>query len=126
MIRILYVEDNQINRFVFEKLLARHAHITMVDNGPDGVALAEKECFDLVVLDLNLDQPNYDGFDVIRELYAIGFKKRCNAIIFALTAYSGIIWEEKTMEAGFDGYFSKPIDPNTLLSTYHELKGIPN
>lgn len=122
MMRILYIEDNEINRFVFEKLMKKHAEVSTVADGPTGVELCELNCYELVVIDINLDDPNYDGFDVLNELNGLEYKKRCGALIFALTAFSGDEWEKKCMNAGFDAYFAKPVNPSWLINKYDELK----
>lgn len=116
--KILYIEDNSINRLVFETLLAPKAEVFCAENGPEGLALAKEECYEIIVIDLNLNDPEMDGFDVIRTLRKTGYDNRCTSKLYALTSYVGEDWEEKCKKAGFDGFFNKPLDPNKILDNH--------
>ncbi|KEO75062.1 response regulator [Anditalea andensis] len=118
--KILYIEDNNINRLVFETLLSPKAEVACAETGPIGLDLAMKECYEIVVIDLNLNDPEMDGFDVIRTLKDDKYDLRCSSKLYALTSYVGTEWEEKCLEAGFDGFFNKPLDPNKILEN-HQL-----
>jgi two-component system, cell cycle response regulator DivK len=116
--KILYIEDNNINRMIFETLLSPKAEIACAESGPTGLEMASKDCYDLIVIDLNLNDPKMDGFDVVKNIRENGYCDRCTSKLFALTSYAGDEWEQKCMQAGFDGYFNKPLDPNKILETY--------
>jgi len=116
--KILYIEDNSINRLVFETLLAPKAEVDCAENGPQGIALAGEKCYEIIVIDLNLNDPEMDGFDVISNLKKSGYHHRCNSKLYALTSYMGDDWEEKCKSAGFDGFFNKPLDPNKILDNH--------
>lgn len=116
--KILYIEDNNINRLVFETLLAPKADVACAENGPTGLDLAMKECYEIVVIDLNLNDPEMDGFDVIKTLKDTEYDLRCSSKMYALTSYVGSEWEEKCKKAGFDGFFNKPLDPNKILENH--------
>jgi len=116
--KILYIEDNSINRLVFETLLAAKAEVACAENGPLGLALAKKECYEIVVIDLNLNDPEMDGFDVVRILKDSKYDQKCTTKLYALTSYMGPEWEEKCKLAGFDGFYNKPLDPNKIIENY--------
>jgi len=115
--KILYIEDNNINRLVFETLLEPKADVTCAKNGPSGLEMAIEDFYDIIVIDLNLNDPKMDGFDVIRDLRDSGYKMN-SSILIALTSYVGHEWEEKCRKAGFNGFYSKPLDPNKILDNH--------
>ncbi|MBS9523383.1 response regulator [Litoribacter ruber] len=118
--KILYIEDNNINRMIFETLLSPRADIACAENGPAGLEMAAKDCYEMIVIDLNLNDPKMDGFDVLKSLRENGYCQKCSSSkLFALTSYAGDEWEKKCIEAGFDGYFNKPLDPNIILENYN-------
>lgn len=117
-LKILYIEDNGINRLVFETLLASKAQVICAENGPIGISVAENACFDIIIIDLNLNDPEMDGFDVIRSLKRLGYDDKCSSKLYALTSYVGPEWEEKCIKAGFDGFYNKPLDPNKILENH--------
>ncbi|MBS9525243.1 response regulator [Litoribacter ruber] len=120
--RILYIEDNELNRVVFAALLAKVADVVCVSSGSEALELLVNAQFDIVVIDLNLNDPEIDGFEVMRTLTQNGFKKQNSTRFYALTAYAHENWEKKCMDAGFDHYFTKPVDPSEILEKDNELK----
>lgn len=113
--RILYIEDNDINRFVFSKMLSDVAEISVASNGTDGLELLKDNIFDFVFLDLNLDD-EMDGFDVLKEIDRLEYREKSDAKIIAITAYVSDDWQEKCRVAGFDNYIGKPVTPTGLRS----------
>jgi|AntRauMFilla1563_2_1112583.scaffolds.fasta_scaffold51807_2 CheY-like chemotaxis protein len=105
--KALYVEDNPINRLIISKSLQVFCDIKTEENGFVAIEMAKAEAFDIIILDLNLGDPKMDGFGVLQNLK---FKEKQKAIYIALTAYTGKEWEDKCLNAGFDLYFSKPVD----------------
>ena len=64
---ILYIEDNPDNMLLVKRALeARGYHLLQAMNGLDGVAMAEREEVDLILLDINL--PDIDGYEVARRI----------------------------------------------------------
>lgn len=117
-IRILYIEDNAINRLTVEKLLGRYAKVDTEATGYAGIQTALANPYDIYLIDLNLGDPTIDGFEVLRVLK---FEKNLKGLFVALTAYTGPEWEEKCIKSGFDMYQSKPISGDAFwnrLSTY--------
>ncbi|WP_143961481.1 response regulator [Litoribacter populi] len=120
--RILYIEDNELNRVVFAALLAKVADVVCVSNGSEAIELLVNAQFDIVVVDLNLNDPEFDGFDIMKRISREGFREKNSTRFYALTAYAHENWEKKCLEAGFDHYFTKPVDPNEILELDSKLK----
>lgn len=116
-LRVLYVEDNPINRLVVEKSLQKLCTIVTEENGFKAIELASHDPYDIYILDLNLGDPDIDGFDVLKFLKS----KYKNACYAALTAFSGKEWEEKCLSAGFDLYYNKPINPQSMWGAMVEV-----
>jgi two-component system cell cycle response regulator DivK len=111
--RILIIEDDGPSSVLVQYLLhcAGHRTISAAD-GREGVRLALQEGPDLVICDLQL--PLLTGFEVVERLRAAP-QWRCVPVI-AVTASSMLGDRERVMRAGFDGYISKPIVPETFVA----------
>ena len=111
--RILLIEDNEQNRYLATFLLEKNGfEVVCAQDGHQGIALAAREQFDLVLLDILL--PVMDGYAVAGEL------RRNPALqsvpIIAVTSYAMVGDREKAMAAGCDGYIEKPINPDTFVA----------
>ena len=107
--RILVVEDNAANLELVRFLLSHHGYtVLLARDGPEGVAVALQEKPGLILCDLQM--PGYDGYQVLREL-----RGKLDVMIVALTAFSMPNDRHNVLIAGFDGYMSKPIDPETFV-----------
>ena len=111
--RILIIEDNAANLELVRYLLAHSGYtVLMARDGAQGVALARQERPDLIVCDLQM--PVLDGYQVLAQL-----RERPDTVgtrIVALTAFSMPYDRERVMTAGFDGYLSKPIEPQKFVA----------
>ncbi|WP_379139546.1 PAS domain S-box protein [Paenibacillus sp. sgz500992] len=117
-INILLAEDNYINQLVLTKTLEKIGHrITTVTNGIDAVEAANKEKFDLILMDLHM--PIMNGFDAVK-LIREEHKENCPPII-AVTANALKGDREKCLAAGMDEYVSKPIKREVILKLINEL-----
>jgi two-component system cell cycle response regulator len=110
--RILVIEDNPANmelvRYVLEAF--GYAVIEAID-GETGLELARAEPPHLVICDLEL--PGIDGIEVARQLKAHPALARVPLV--AVTAFAMVGDRERLLAAGFDGYISKPLDPQTFV-----------
>ena len=114
MTRILMVEDNQDNLLLATLLLAPlRVELRAAPDGPSGIALAQAEAFDLILLDIQL--PGMDGYQVARALRAM--PRLAATPIVAITSYAMAGDREKALSMGFTGYLEKPIDPETFTRT---------
>ena len=107
MPRILLVEDNEMNRDMLSRRLERRGYqIAIAVDGAEGVAMATSENPDLILLDMSL--PVLDGWEAARQLKASDTTKAIP--IIALTAHAMSGDRERALEAGFNGYITKPLD----------------
>jgi two-component system cell cycle response regulator DivK len=110
---ILYVEDNPDNMMLVQRALeARGYRLLKARNGLDGVATAESEQVDLILLDINL--PDIDGYEVARRLRSSSKRELTSVPIIAVTANALKGDAEKALDAGCDVYMSKPINIREL------------
>ena len=113
--RVLVVEDNDMNMQLVEYLLEEGGYqIVKAASGEDALSIARGgEPVDLILMDIHL--PGIDGLSVIREMKA---DPQTGAIpILALTAHAMRGDRDRFLEAGCDGYISKPIDVKTFLTS---------
>ena len=112
--RILVAEDNAANLELMREILDIQGHeIIEAHDGSEALLQAELAKPDLILLDVNM--PVLNGFEVLERLRA---NPQLAAIkVVALTAYAMRGDREKALEAGFDGYLTKPIDIQTLTET---------
>lgn len=110
--RILLVEDNEQNRDMLSRRLARKGYevITAVD-GQQGVTLAQESKPDLILMDMSL--PILDGWQATKKIKSDSETKGIPVI--ALTAHAMVGDREKALEVGCDDYETKPIDFPHLL-----------
>ncbi|MCF1709076.1 ATP-binding protein [Tabrizicola sp. J26] len=104
--RVLVIEDNSINRFVLSTLLAESGHeVTEAIDGMEGVALAEKERFDVILMDISM--PRLDGMEATRLVRQGGAS--ATARIVAVTAHAMPDELQRYRAAGMDDCLVKPI-----------------
>ena len=121
MTRILLVEDNEMNRDMLSRRLARRGfEVLIAENGQTGVDLTLSEKPDLVLMDMSL--PIMDGWEATRRLKA---DPDTSAIpIIALTAHAMASDRELAIEAGCEDYDSKPVDLPRLLGKIEQLLAV--
>jgi two-component system cell cycle response regulator DivK len=107
MLKILLVEDNEMNRDMLAKRLARKGYaVISAQDGEQGHSLACSEAPDLILMDVSL--PLMNGWEVTRLLKD---NERTQHIpIIALTAHALVTDRNTAMDAGCDDYDTKPID----------------
>jgi CheY-like chemotaxis protein len=109
MRRILVVEDNPDCYTVVQEALHYHfrgIEVIGASSGGEFQRALAKEHPDLVIIDLRL--PDADGWQLLARMRKDPDTSDVPAV--AITAYDSATVEEKSIEAGFDGYFSKPLD----------------
>jgi two-component system, cell cycle response regulator DivK len=111
--RILAIEDHAENRRILGYLLAS-AGFEMIEavTGEEGVAAAEKERPDLIIMDIQL--PGLDGYEATRRIKANPALRHIPIIVVTSYALSGD--DVKAFEAGCDAYVTKPFVPRELLA----------
>jgi CheY-like chemotaxis protein len=112
-LRVLLAEDNPVNQLLATRLLEKRGHrVTVAANGREALAALDRESYDLVFMDVQM--PEMDGLEAT---IAIREKEKAGANhlpVIALTAHAMKGDQERCLEAGMDGYLSKPIRPQEL------------
>jgi CheY-like chemotaxis protein len=104
--KILVVEDSPDNMKLFRTVLTLKGHeVTGLPGGEGLLDTIERTTPDLVLMDIQL--PGQDGFALLREIRQSPFSA---LRVVALTAHAMTGDRERALEAGFDGYITKPID----------------
>jgi len=110
--KILVVEDNEMNRDMLCRRLARKGYTVLVaEDGIDGIDTARAERPDVIVMDLSL--PRIDGWEATRRLKAD--ETTSGIPVIALTAHAMSTDRDKALAAGCDDFDTKPVDFNRLL-----------
>jgi two-component system, cell cycle response regulator DivK len=110
---ILCIEDNPDNMLLFKRVLeAAGYNLLYAKNGLTGLAQAEAEDIDLILLDINL--PDIDGYEVARRIRKSAKSQLGKVPIIVVTANALKGDAQKALDAGCNLYLSKPIDIHTL------------
>ena len=118
MPRVLLVEDNELNRDMLSRRLARKKYEVLIAvDGGEGIAMARSEAPDLILMDMSL--PVLDGWEATRQLKAS--PETSSIPVIALTAHAMSGDREKAMEAGCDDYDIKPVELSRLLAKMEAL-----
>jgi two-component system cell cycle response regulator DivK len=118
MAKILLVEDNEMNRDMLSRRLARKGYeVVIAVDGQQGIDMARSETPDLILMDMSL--PVLDGWAATRELKAAAETKAIPVI--ALTAHAMVGDREKAVEAGCDDFDTKPIEFPRLVEKIEAL-----
>ncbi|MCK6580255.1 MAG: response regulator [Anaerolineae bacterium] len=112
--RVLVVEDNADNMTLMCDILEAFGYATVkARNGAEGVAAAEREIPDLILMDLSM--PQMDGWTATRQIKALPALRAIPVI--ALTAHAMLGDRDRAMEAGCDDYITKPISLRSFSET---------
>jgi len=112
---VLLAEDNEVNQRLVVRALERRGHrVTVARNGLEALAALEGNAFDLVLMDVQM--PEMDGLEATRILR----RKGVRIPILALTAHALKSDQERCLQAGMDGYLSKPIAVAALVRTVEQ------
>ena len=115
--RILVIEDNPTNMELIAYLLqAFNYTVLKAADGDEGIKLAHREMVDLIICDVHL--PKLDGYEVASRLKK--HPELHKIPLVAVTALAMVGDREKVLAAGFDGYISKPIIPESFVSQVAE------
>jgi two-component system, cell cycle response regulator DivK len=118
MARILLVEDNEMNRDMLSRRLKRRGYEVLIAlDGAEGVAEAQTQAPDLILMDMSL--PVLDGWEATRRLKAAPETRSIPVI--ALTAHAMSGDRDKAIEAGCNDYDTKPVEFDRLLTKIEAL-----
>lgn len=125
MPRILYIEDNADNRMLVRRVLMASSaafEVVEAENAIKGIAMAQADPPDLILMDLSM--PEMDGLTATQHIRML--PTLSHVPIVALTANAMQGDRDRTLNAGCDGYISKPIDidrfPQEVLNYVRSVK----
>jgi CheY-like chemotaxis protein len=114
---ILIVEDNRHDRSLVAFLLGAFGHATIVSaSGAEAIECARDTVPDLVLMDILM--PDMDGYETMRRLRQLSLLG--GTPIIALTAIADPDERQRALDAGFDGYMTKPIIVTDFASQVDE------
>ncbi len=117
MARILFVDDNEMNRDMLSRRLIRAGHeVVFAFDGEEAVARAQSDPPELVLMDIGL--PGIDGYEATRQIRA---GQQAKVPIIALTAHAMATDRDRALSAGCDDFDTKPIDFARLLGKIDAL-----
>src|SRR5262249_39104117 len=107
-LHILLAEDNSVNQVLASSMLRKHGHrVDIANHGIDALEMLARERFDLVLMDVHI--PRLGGREASRRSRELEAGSGHHVPIIALTAQAMKGDREKCLEAGMDGYVSKPL-----------------
>jgi two-component system cell cycle response regulator DivK len=110
--RILIVEDNEQNLYMFRFLLETSGYeVSTARDGVAGVERAITEKPDLILMDMQL--PEIDGYEALQRIRQHVETRRIPVV--AVTSYAMVGDREKILAAGCAGYIEKPVSPETFV-----------
>jgi two-component system, cell cycle response regulator DivK len=120
---VLVVEDDEDNRHLVVFLLKTGGlEVIEADDGREGLAKAQHHHPDLILLDMSI--PEINGWDLARLLKANPDTR--NICVVALTGHTQAGDRQKALDAGCDGYISKPLDTLTFIQQVTEFLNHPS
>jgi two-component system sensor histidine kinase RpfC len=120
--RILLVDDNGTNRRVISRVLENAGHsVETAENGDDALDRLDVERFDIVLTDINM--PGTSGLDLTK-MYRVLHADEPHLPIVALTADATENAKRDCLEAGMNGYLTKPVEAQQLISMVRELTAV--
>ncbi len=115
-LRVLVVEDNEVNQRVALRMLEKQGHqVAVAGNGVDAIEALQRGTFDLVLMDIQM--PEMDGIEATRRIRDLEHAEgRERMPIIAMTAHAMKGDRERCLAAGMDSYLTKPIDTRLLMT----------
>ncbi|MFQ5674182.1 MAG: response regulator [Nitrospinales bacterium] len=119
--KILLVDDTPMNLVLETKMLSRKGHdVFAVESGREALAAFQEDRFDVVLMDMRM--PGMDGLETTRKIRELESANNTAAVpIIAMTANDMESDKQKCLEAGMDGFISKPLAIREVLSHIEEI-----
>lgn len=123
-LRILLVEDNPVNQLICQYLLQqKQINVDIASRGADVLPLVLAHTYDIILMDIYL--PDIGGEEITQQIRSLANKAKAAVPIIALTANALKGDSEKYLQAGMDGYLSKPYTEHELLSSIVDMLHLP-
>ncbi len=121
-LHILLAEDNAVNQQLARKLMEKRGHrVSVAETGTKALAAWQTGMYDLIFMDMMM--PEMDGMEATRLIREAEHARGGHTPIIAMTANAMQGDREKCIDAGMDGYVSKPIDPHQLEAEMARVLG---
>ncbi len=120
---LLYIEDNEVNMLIVRELMGRRGDLRFVEaeDGVSGLAAARSRRPTLILLDMQL--PDMDGHAVLQRLRADPATAQLRCIALSANAMPEDI--RRARAAGFDDYWTKPLDLRGFMAALETIFGPP-
>ena len=119
-LRILVVEDNRVNQMIVKKVLSDwNTHTEFADNGLIALEMLKSSDFDIILMDIQM--PEMDGYTAVQKIRTEFSEPKSSIPIIAMTAHAISSEKQKCLDAGMNGYISKPFEPADLKKKILEL-----
>lgn len=120
LLRILVVEDNQISQKLMREFIQRLGHETVIaGSGEDAIARAERESFDVILMDVEL--PGISGMGATRSIRALRDPQKAAVPVIAMTGNVRDDDIHSCYAANMNGHLGKPIDPQKLREALQKV-----
>ncbi|MBW7881452.1 MAG: response regulator [Caldilineaceae bacterium] len=122
-LRILLAEDNVVNQKVALRILERFGYdADVVANGDEAVEALKRQHYDLVLMDVHM--PELDGIEATRIIRG-HLPANSQPLIFAMTAAALTDDRQACLDAGMDGYITKPVKVEQLAEVLRRVQTVP-
>jgi signal transduction histidine kinase/ActR/RegA family two-component response regulator len=124
-LRVLLAEDNAVNALLASVLLRKVGHhVTHVVTGRLALAALARDHFDLVLMDVQM--PDMDGLEATAEIRRLETRTGRHIPIVAFTAHAMAEDRKRFLDAGADGYLTKPFSPEQLHAVIASMRSLIN
>lgn len=113
MKKVMYVEDDEINALVMQKLLEKDFDIHLACNSLDCLEKISQQQFDIILMDVNLGNCYLDGVELMQHIKSL--PSYHHVPIVAVTSFAMQKDEEEFLKSGFNGYIPKPIEKDKVF-----------
>jgi two-component system sensor histidine kinase/response regulator len=122
-LHVLLAEDNPINQELAVELLEMRGHsVRIAGNGIEVLAALERESFDVILMDVQM--PEMDGFQATGAIRSREKQSGAHIPIIAITGYAMKGDRQRCLDAGMDGYISKPLRSKELFDVVEQFTAV--
>lgn len=114
--KVLIVDDNALNRRVFENIIGQVYQFDSAENGNTAILKIKEQPFDLILMDIQM--PLGDGINTLKKIQT---DQLTCAPVIAVSAFASSSDRDYFLSVGFDDFIAKPVKPKILLETIHRL-----
>ncbi|MFT5661927.1 MAG: YesN/AraC family two-component response regulator [Sulfurimonas sp.] len=115
-LKLLYVEDDEISRLSIKELLSNYfTHITIAEDGKEGIEKFKEDNFDIIISDINM--PKLNGIDMLRKIRNLNK----DIPVILLSAHNESKYLLEGIELGIDSFLCKPLNLKTLSRTLYKV-----